>query len=86
MVDRAPTLGDASPFDAVPTQTLLNAFPDPGIDGLEEFVPAVLHTVQPIDNMVIDWDGVRDSICQLFWSGCKWPVVSLSQNGALGVG
>ena len=79
-------LGDASPLDIIPAETLLAAFRDHGIEGLDEMIPAVLHTVAPLTGLAIDWEGMRESIRKVFESGCRWPAVFLSQNGSFGVG
>lgn len=76
----------ASPLDVVSAEELLRAFRDHGVEGLDEMIPAVLHTVEPLTDLVVDWDGMRESIRKIFESGCQWPVVYLSQNGSLGVG
>ena len=76
----------ASPLDVVSAEALLYSFRDHGVDGLDEMIPAVLHTVEPLTDLAIDWNGMRESIRKIFESGCHWPVVYLSQNGSFGVG
>lgn len=36
--------------------------------------------------MALDWEGVKESVRKVFESGCRWPAVFLTQNGAHGVG
>lgn len=75
-----------SPFSAVQAVDLLSAFRDHGARGLDEVVPAVLHTVGQMPDVAIDWDGMQESARKIFESGCKWPAVMLSQNGVWGMG
>jgi hypothetical protein len=74
------------PLDSISAEALLAAFRDHGLDGLDEMIPAVLHTVAPLTGLAIDWVGMRESICAMFDSGCRWPTVFLRQNGSFGVG
>ncbi|BAL27103.1 hypothetical protein [Azoarcus sp. KH32C] len=73
-------------FNTIPAVDLLSAFRDLGARGLDEAVPAILHTVGEMPDMALDWDGMRESARKIFESGCKWPAVVLSQNGSWGVG
>lgn len=76
----------ASPIGIIPAEALLAAFMDYGLDGLDEMIPVVLHTVAPLTGIVIDWDGMRQSCRKIFDGGCLWPAVIISQNGSFGVG
>ncbi|CAB3759090.1 hypothetical protein [Paraburkholderia solisilvae] len=75
-----------SPFHGIPAVDLLSAFRDYGARGLDEIVPAVLHTTGEMPDMALDWDGIRESARRIFEGGCQWPAVLLSQNGRWGVG
>jgi hypothetical protein len=76
----------ALPMGVIPAEALLTAFREDGIEGLDEMIPVVLHTVAPLEGLAIDWDGMRQSIRKIFEGGCLWPAVILSQNGSFGVG
>jgi len=71
---------------SISASDLLSAFRDHGVSGLDEVVPAVLHTVGELPDMALDWGGMKESIRKIFESGCRWPAVMLSQNGRHGVG
>ncbi len=86
-IDSADTLTALSrQIHSISASDLLSAFRDHGASGLDEVVPAVLHTVGELPDMALDWDGMKESIRKIFESGCHWPAVMLSQNGSLGVG
>jgi hypothetical protein len=71
---------------SIPAADLLSAFCDDRATGLDDVIPAVLHTVQGVPPMALDWEGVKESVRKVFESGCRWPAVFLTQNGAHGVG
>lgn len=86
-IDSADTLTALSrQIHSISASDLLSAFRDHGASGLDEVVPAVLHTVGELPDMALDWNGMKESIRKIFESGCHWPAVMLSQNGSLGVG
>lgn len=71
---------------SISASDLLSAFQEHGASGLDEVVPAVLHTVGELPDMALDWEGIKESTRKIFESGCRWPAVMLSQNGGYGVG
>jgi hypothetical protein len=90
---RAIGIGPADPLPvqtswvaSIPDTDLMSAFRDDRATGLDDVVPAVLHTVRGVPPMALDWEGVRESVRKVFESGCRWPAVFLTQNGAHGVG
>lgn len=83
---QSPLPAQVSKIDAVPAVDLLSEFHSIGVDGLDEIIPAVLHTTGPLPSIDIDWEGLRQSACALFKSGIRWPTVTVSQNGRLGIG
>lgn len=83
---QSPLPAQVSKIDAVPAMDLLSAFQSIGVDGLDEIIPAVLHTTGPLPSIDIDWDGLQQSACALFKSGVRWPTVTVSQNGRFGIG
>lgn len=86
-IDSADALAAQSlQIHSISASDLLSAFRDHGASGLDEVVPAVLHTVGELPDMALDWGGMRESVRKIFESGCRWPAVMLSQNGRHGVG
>lgn len=83
---QSPLPAQISKIDAVPAEDLLMAFQSIGVDGLDEFIPAVLHTTGPLPAIDIDWEGLQQSARALFKSGVRWPTVTVSQNGQFGIG
>lgn len=75
-----------SAINSVPDITLLNEFRDDGGESLNEVVPAVLHTVAPLTELMVDWDGLKKSIRAIYESGRHHPAVIVSQNGMIGTG
>jgi hypothetical protein len=83
---QSPLPAQVSKIDAVPAMDLLSVFQSIGVDGLDEIIPAVLHTTGPLPSIDIDWDGLQQSACALFKSGVRWPTVIVSQGGQFGIG
>lgn len=83
---QSPLPAQRSKIDAVPAEDLLMAFQRIGVDGLDEIIPAVLHTTGPLPGIDIDWEGLQQSASALFNSGVRWPTVTVSQNGQFGIG
>lgn len=86
-IDSADALAAQSlQIHSISASDLLFAFRDHGASGLDEVIPAVLHTVGELPDMALDWGGMKESIQKIFESGCRWPAVMLTQNGRHGVG
>ena len=75
-----------SKIDVIPAKELLMAFQTIGADGLDEIIPAVLHTTGPLPGIDIDWEALQQSARAIFKSGVRWPTVIVSQNGRFGIG
>lgn len=83
---QAPLPAQVSKIHAVPAGDLLAAFQSFGVDGLDEIIPAVMHTTGQLPSIDIDWDGLQQSARAIFNSGVRWPAVMVSQNGQFGIG
>ncbi len=81
-----PLPAQMSQIDTVAADDLLAAFESIGVDGLDEIIPAVLHTTGPLPWIDIDWARLQQTARALFHSGVQWPTVTVSQNGRFGVG
>lgn len=65
---------------------LLTRFSQHGCLVLDRLVSAVPHTLSPFPPLLIDWDGLQQSINEMYEAGYSHPAIIRSPNGQYGVG
>ncbi|MDF3838549.1 hypothetical protein P3W85_37290 [Cupriavidus basilensis] len=73
-------------LDGLPGDVLLDATASVVLPALDSVIPVVAHTVAPMPELEVDWDGLKAGVRAAFDAGHRWPAVIVSQDGTVGSG
>lgn len=86
-------VGDAKDYESlqqslasIPDDLLIEEFENIVLPAADSLIPVVLHTVAPLQNVLVDWDWLKAGVQATFDSGFHWPTVIRAQDGTIGAG
>lgn len=86
-------VGDAKDYQTlqqslagIPEALLIEEFESIVLSAADSLIPVVLHTVAPLQNVLVDWDWLKAGVKATFDSGFHWPTVIRAQDGTIGAG
>jgi hypothetical protein len=86
LVDEADDAALKLSLNSIQGSTLLEAFTRVVLPAVDEITPVVAHTVAPMPELDIDWEGFKEGVRAIFEAGHRWPTVIVSQDGTVGTG